>query len=39
MVAMGLPGVVVERGRAALDDPRRWFHDPAKVIAWGRRGG
>ena len=27
----------VERGRAALRDPSRWFHGPAKVIAWGRR--
>jgi SAM-dependent methyltransferase len=26
----------VDRGRAVLDDPSRWFHGPAKVIAWGR---
>jgi hypothetical protein len=27
----------LDRGRAVLDDPSRWFLGPAKVIAWGRR--
>jgi SAM-dependent methyltransferase len=39
IVAMGLPGDVVDAGRAELDDPARWFHGPVKVIAWGRRPG
>ena len=30
-------GAVVDGGRLALEDPSRWFHGPAKVIAWGRR--
>jgi ubiquinone/menaquinone biosynthesis C-methylase UbiE len=37
MIAMGTPGEVVDAGRAVLEDPARWFHGPAKVIAWGRR--
>ena len=37
IVARGIPGEVIDRGRAALDDSTRWFHGPAKVIAWGRR--
>jgi hypothetical protein len=32
-------GDVIDRGRALLDDQSRWFHGPAKVIAWGRRPG
>jgi SAM-dependent methyltransferase len=28
----------IDAGRAALDDPAGWYHGPAKVIAWGRRG-
>jgi SAM-dependent methyltransferase len=28
---------VIERGRAVLEDPARWFLGPAKVVAWGRR--
>ena len=30
-------GEVLDGGRAALEDPERWFYGPAKVIAWGRR--
>jgi SAM-dependent methyltransferase len=37
IVARGVPGEIVDRGRAELGDPARWFHGPAKVIAWGRR--
>jgi SAM-dependent methyltransferase len=37
IVARGVPGEIVDRGRAELEDPARWFHGPAKVIAWGRR--
>jgi SAM-dependent methyltransferase len=33
----GSAGDVLDRGRAALDDPSRWFHGPATVTAWGRR--
>ena len=29
----------IDRGRAVLEEPARWFYGPAKVIAWGRRGG
>ena len=32
-----MPADAVERGQAALADERRWYHGPAKVIAWGRR--
>jgi SAM-dependent methyltransferase len=39
VVAAGVPGELVDRGRAALEDPRQWFHGPAKVVAWGRRPG
>ena len=39
IVATGVPGAVVDAGRAALEDPARWFHGPAKVVAWGRRPG
>lgn len=37
IVAMGIPGEMIDEGRVALEDPARWFHGPAKVIAWGRR--
>ena len=37
IVARGIPGEVIDRGRAALEDATRWFHGPAKVMAWGRR--
>jgi SAM-dependent methyltransferase len=39
IVAMGLAGERIDAGRAALEDHTRWFHGPAKVIAWGRRPG
>ena len=39
IVATGVPGDVVDRGRAVLEDPARWFHGPMKVVAWGRRAG
>jgi SAM-dependent methyltransferase len=39
IVDMGLDGERIDAGRAALEDPTRWFHGPAKVIAWGRRAG
>jgi SAM-dependent methyltransferase len=29
----------LDRGRAVLEEPARWFYGPAKVIAWGRRPG
>jgi SAM-dependent methyltransferase len=29
----------IDRGRAVLEEPARWFYGPAKVIAWGRRPG
>jgi len=29
----------IDRGRAVLEEPGRWFYGPAKVIAWGRRPG
>jgi SAM-dependent methyltransferase len=35
--ARGIPGAVIDRGRAELDDPARWFHGPVKIAAWGRR--
>jgi SAM-dependent methyltransferase len=38
LIEMGT-GDVIDRGRALLDDQTRWFHGPAKVIAWGRRPG
>ena len=37
IVATGVPGEVVDRGRADLQDASRWFHGPVKVLAWGRR--
>jgi SAM-dependent methyltransferase len=37
IVAMGIAGEMIDEGRVALEDPTRWFHGPAKVIAWGRR--
>jgi SAM-dependent methyltransferase len=37
VVAMGVAGDVVDRGRAVLEDRRQWFHGSAAVIAWGRR--
>jgi hypothetical protein len=37
VAAMGIARDVLDRGRAALLDPRRWFHGPAKVMASGRR--
>jgi SAM-dependent methyltransferase len=39
VVAMGLDGERIDAGRDALEDPARWFHGPAKVIAWGWRPG
>jgi SAM-dependent methyltransferase len=39
IVATGVPGAVVDAGRAALEDPARWSYGPAKVVAWGRRPG
>ena len=30
-------GDALDAGQAALADPSRWFHGPAKVAAWGRR--
>ena len=36
-VAMHGQAEAIDRGREALEDPARWFHGPAKVIAWGRR--
>jgi SAM-dependent methyltransferase len=35
--AMDLPIEVLDRGRAALEDPDRWFHGPTIIAAWGRR--
>jgi SAM-dependent methyltransferase len=32
-------GDVVDGGHAELQDPRRWFHGPAKFSVWGRRPG
>jgi hypothetical protein len=37
VVEMGVPGAVIDAGRAALDDPAGWYYGPARVIAWGRR--
>jgi SAM-dependent methyltransferase len=37
MLAAGHPAAVLDDGCAALEDPQRWFHGPATVIAWGRR--
>jgi hypothetical protein len=37
IAALGVPHEVIDRGQAVLEDPERWFHRPAKVIAWGRR--
>jgi SAM-dependent methyltransferase len=39
IIAAGTPGEVVDEGRAALDDPARWFHGSSTVSAWGRRAG
>jgi SAM-dependent methyltransferase len=36
-LALGVPGEVVDAGRAVLADPDRWFHGPAKIASWGRR--
>jgi len=36
LVAAGVAGHPVDRGRNVLTDPARWFH-PAMVIASGRR--
>jgi SAM-dependent methyltransferase len=30
-------GEALDAGQAELADPSRWFHGPAKVVAWGRR--
>jgi SAM-dependent methyltransferase len=35
--AMDLPVEDLDRGRAVLDDPDRWFHGPTMIAAWGRR--
>jgi hypothetical protein len=37
IAALGVSHEVLDRGQAVLEDPERWFHGPAKVIAWGRR--
>ena len=37
IVATGTPGQVVDAGRAALADHRRWLIGPATAGAWGRR--
>jgi SAM-dependent methyltransferase len=37
--AMGLAVEELDRGRAALADPARWFHGPTMIAAWGRRPG
>jgi SAM-dependent methyltransferase len=39
VVAHGIPRDIVDAGRAALEDRGRWFHGPAKVVAWGRAPG
>jgi SAM-dependent methyltransferase len=36
-LALGIPGDIVDAGRAVLADPDRWFHGPAKIATWGRR--
>ncbi len=36
-VALGIPGEIIDAGRAVIEDPARWFHGPVKVVAWGRR--
>ena len=35
--AMGLAVEDLDRGRAVLGDPARWFHGPTMIAAWGRR--
>jgi SAM-dependent methyltransferase len=35
--AIGADVVALDRGRAILEDPVRWFHGPAMIAAWGRR--
>jgi SAM-dependent methyltransferase len=35
--AMGASVEDLDRGRAALADPDRWFHGPTMIAAWGRR--
>ncbi len=35
--AMGAPVEDLDRGRAAVADPDRWFHGPTMIAAWGRR--
>jgi SAM-dependent methyltransferase len=37
IAALGIAPEVVDRGREALADDRRWYHGPVKVVAWGRR--
>lgn len=37
LVGAGVDGNLIDRGRAALDDPENWFYGPAMVIASGRR--
>jgi SAM-dependent methyltransferase len=37
LISTGVDGELVDRGRAALDDPACWFYGPAMVIASGRR--
>ncbi|HEX5618679.1 MAG TPA: methyltransferase domain-containing protein [Solirubrobacteraceae bacterium] len=29
----------IDRGRAMLEEPARWFYGPARIMAWGRRPG
>ena len=37
LVGAGIDGDLVDRGRAALDDPACWFYGPAMVIASGHQ--
>jgi len=37
LIRAGVEGDLVDRGRAALDDPACWFYGPAMVIASGHR--
>jgi SAM-dependent methyltransferase len=35
--AIGADVEALDRGRAILEDPARWFHGPAMIAVWGRR--
>jgi SAM-dependent methyltransferase len=37
LVSAGVEGELVDRGRAALEDPGCWFYGPAMIIASGHR--